>query len=228
MIDPPVLLYELTRKNFREARERGEFQAAIVPTGSTEQHDEHLPMIHDTANALYIAEKAAQRLYPQVVVTTPIAIGVSEHWMMHPGTLTLRKETFQAVVFDVCHSLARHGLKAILILNGHAGNHGPLAERWDEFRDELGIDLRFCSYWSLIPRELAEATLDTQVMPGHACEFETSTARVVFPELVRDADLVNEGAKQATADKGQTLLAAAIAGTTELLRGMLERGKMGN
>ena len=44
-IDPrKVLLWESTRKEFREAIEGGALKAVIVPTGSTEQHNEHLAM----------------------------------------------------------------------------------------------------------------------------------------------------------------------------------------
>ena len=54
-----VLLYESTRKEFREAIEGGTLKAMIVPTGSTEQHNEHLAMINDTASVTLIAQKAA-------------------------------------------------------------------------------------------------------------------------------------------------------------------------
>ena len=84
-----VLLWENQRRYIREAIDAGELKGAIVPTGSTEQHNEHLAMIHDTASASHVSELAAEKLRPQVIVTTPLAIGVSEHWMDHKGTLTL-------------------------------------------------------------------------------------------------------------------------------------------
>jgi hypothetical protein len=59
-----VLLYESTRKEFREAIEGGTLKAVILPTGSTEQHNEHLAMINDTASVTLIAQKAALLLYP--------------------------------------------------------------------------------------------------------------------------------------------------------------------
>ena len=60
-----VLLYESTRKEFREAIEGGALKAVIVPTGSTEQHNEHLAMINDTASVTLIAQQAALLLYPK-------------------------------------------------------------------------------------------------------------------------------------------------------------------
>jgi creatinine amidohydrolase/Fe(II)-dependent formamide hydrolase-like protein len=74
---PNVLLWEMTRRQVREGIDDGQIRAAVVPLGSTEQHNEHLHMIHDTASALRVAERAAQALFPAVVVSTPLAIGTT-------------------------------------------------------------------------------------------------------------------------------------------------------
>ena len=42
-----VFMGDLTRREFREALAEGKFQTAIIPTGSIEQHLEHLAMEHD-------------------------------------------------------------------------------------------------------------------------------------------------------------------------------------
>ena len=57
-----VRLWKLTRREVREALAAGRFRAAILPTGSTEQHNEHLAMEHDTASALHVAYHAALAL----------------------------------------------------------------------------------------------------------------------------------------------------------------------
>ena len=134
-----VLLYESTRKEFREAIEGGALKAVIVPTGSTEQHNEHLAMINDTASVTLVAQKAALLLYPQVMVATPVPVGISPHWMDRKGTLTLKRETFLAVVFEICESLQTHGVKNILVLNGHGGNVAPLRQSVPEFARKLEI-----------------------------------------------------------------------------------------
>jgi hypothetical protein len=136
-----VLLYECTRREIRERLASGDLRAAIVPTGSTEQHNEHMAMIMDTAGALLISQQAALKLYPRVIVTTPVAIGVSPHWMNRKGTLTLRTEIFQEIVYDICDSLKTRGIKTILIVNGHGGNVKPLNEKIDEYRSKLGITI---------------------------------------------------------------------------------------
>jgi len=225
-----VLLWENQRRQIREALNAGTLKAAIVPTGSTEQHNEHLAMIHDTSSALHVSKLAAERLHPQVVVATPLAIGVSEHWMHHKGTLTLRPEVFTEVLYDVCDSLRRHGIRNVLVVNGHAGNVGPVRERLDGFRERLGIGLSFHSYWEAYTPELIKAQMESGNCPGHAAEFETSFALAAFPENVDWEGVDYDGArlpvsdplqaehdrayhheaKLATASKGELMIEVAV------------------
>src|SRR5882762_4363371 len=151
-----VLLWESTRKEFRELLEGGSLKAMIVPTGSTEQHNEHLAMINDTASVTLIAQQAALLLYPAVMVATPVPVGISPHWMDRKGTLSLRKETFLAVVYDICESLKTHGVKNILVLNGHGGNVGPLREAVPEFAKKMEINLKTNSYWDAYTKDIVK------------------------------------------------------------------------
>jgi creatinine amidohydrolase len=89
-------------------------------------------MIQDTASAVLIAQQAALQLYPQVIVSTPVPVGISPYWMDRKGTLTLRPETFLAMVFDICDSLRQHGIKTIFIVNGHGGTDQQLKTHMDE------------------------------------------------------------------------------------------------
>lgn len=241
-IDPKkVLLYECTRKEIRERMDSGALRTAIVPTASTEQHNEHLAMIMDTAGVLLVAQQAAIRLYPRVIVTTPVSVGVSPHWMERRGTLTLRKEVFQDVVYDICDSLRIHGFTSILILNGHGGNVGPLREKMDEFRSKLGVKLETCSYWDSITANQRKEIVDSGVVPGHAAEFETAIALAAFPERVRytgvDYDSVKlslkseadrkqdrlffEQSKMATAEEGERIIAHSVNWVTGKLKEMM-------
>ena len=101
--DRKVMVGKFTRREFREAMEEGQFKGAIVATGATEQHLEHLPMEHDIATVTHVAQEAALRLYPQVVVTVPMSLGISEHHMMHKGSMTVKPGSWMAVLFvSVC------------------------------------------------------------------------------------------------------------------------------
>ena len=221
MADERVFVGDLTRKEFRERMQASTIKAAIVPTAATEQHNEHLHMIHDTFHASYMAEQAAIRLLPQVVVATPVAIGVSEHWMKHVGTLTVRPEIFCEYVFDVCHSLVRAGIENVLILNGHGGNVKPMMRRNYEYKDKLGINLRFQSYWDVYDPDFVQQYMEAGRLPGHADEFETSTMLYLAPERVQLEAIDNESAALGTREKGEALVGPAIDGVVDLLKKMI-------
>ncbi len=221
MADERVFVGDLTRTEFRRRMESGTIEAAIVPTGATEQHNEHLEMIHDAFHVTHVAEQAARRLHPRVVVASPVSIGVSEQWMAHIGTLTVRPEIFCEYVYDVCDSLRRAGIGNILILNGHGGNVKPIMRRIDEYRERLGVNLRFQSYWDVYDPALVFSTMEAGRLPGHACEYETSTMLALAPERVHAAEMVNEAARLATKEKGERLLGPAIEGVADVLRSMI-------
>ncbi len=180
-----VLLWENTRKEVREALAKGDLKAAIIPTGSTEQHNEHLALICDIACATMVAQQAALRLYPQVTVSTPCPVGYSPYHMARKGTLTVRKETFRAYVFDVIKSLRAHGIRTMLVVNGHGGNHRLLQDALPEWRKDLGITLDAVSYWNGYTDEDFERHQDSGAGVSHAAEFETSLLLAAFPDRVR-------------------------------------------
>lgn len=239
-----VRLWKLTRRMVREALAAGQIKGAIIPTGSTEQHNEHLAMEHDAASALHIAYHAALALYPKVVVATPVAVGISEHWMEFKGTLSLQPDTFAAVVYDMCDSLKRHGIEHIFIVNGHAGN-GVMQERMDDFRSRLGIDVQFCSYWEAYSQQYIEEHMESGHAPGHAAEFETAFAMAAFPENVHweqvdyekanvkihderyakvDPQYYVEARDMATARKGRIMIDEAIGWVSDRMRQMIDGG----
>ncbi|NKB67192.1 MAG: creatininase family protein [Candidatus Latescibacteria bacterium] len=226
MADTRVFTGDLTRKEFRQRMQQGTIKAAIVPTAATEQHNEHIEMIHDTLHVTYMAEQAAKRLHPQVVVATPIAIGVSEHWMDHIGTLTVRPEIFCEYVYDVCHSLQRAGIENILILNGHGGNVKPIMRRIDEYRDKLKVNLRFQSYWDVYDPALVQQVMENKRLPGHADEYETSTMLVLDPDRVHSEDIDNDSAALGTREKGEKLIEPAVAGVAQILQQMIAGEKV--
>jgi len=194
-----VFLGENTRKEFREALEQGRIQAAIIPTGSTEQHNEHLALDCDATCATLISQQAALRLYPAVTVSTACPLGYAPYHMARKGTITLRKETFTAYVYDVIRSLTTHGIRTILVVNGHNGNHAPLLESIPAWRKELGVTLDSETYISAYRDEelaefltsyrlLKEGKLDTiarRTAMSHASEVETSILMAAHPERVR-------------------------------------------
>ncbi len=219
-----VFLGELTRKELGAAIEGGVVQAAIVPTGACEQHQDHLAMIHDTASVTEIAERVAMRFYPRILVTPTISMSVSEHHMNRGGALTVRPEIHLEHVYDICHSLKRLGVPRVMVLNGHGGNKWknlePKAPEQTHRLSALGV--RYVTYWETCPASLFEEHLESDTSAGHAGEFETSFAMVAFPQRIR-ADQVNyDSAQLASIPKGGFILNAVVEGVVGEVRQMLD------
>ena len=181
-----VLLGELTRKEVRDWFGSGNLKAAIIPTGSTEQHNEHMALSMDNEAAKIMAQLTAIKLSPNVVVTPPVLFGMCPFFMQRRGSITIREEIFSGLVHDICSSMKTHGIEAILIVNGHGGNSRALRKISKAASEELGIPIEAYSYWSSIARDQRLEFTESGSVPGHADELETSFAMAAFPERLRD------------------------------------------
>lgn len=183
------ILPEMTWPEAKEALARAEL--ALVPTGSFEQHGPHMTFEVDSARAYSFGKLLAERLYPRVILAPPIRFGVSYHHMPFAGTITLRADTFQAIIYDVVWSLREHGIKQFYFVNGHGGNRPSLDVTMVRLRHELGVRVAWSNVTSLA-REVVKARLKSEVT-GHACEGETSQAMYLVPHVVK-RDRVVRGA----------------------------------
>jgi creatinine amidohydrolase len=84
---------------------------------------------------------------------------------------------------DICRSLKAHGIKRIVLINGHGGNMPALTIALRDAKAKLDLKMAVINYWELIP-DIIKATIESDVW-GHACEFETSLALALYPEKVR-------------------------------------------
>ena len=180
-----VQLGKNTRKSIREALATGTLTTAIIPLGSTEQHNEHLAMEQDAAGIEYIANQVAERIFPQAIVTPVVSVGSAPHHMHHPGTLSLRPETLILVLHDIVTSLEKHGFQYIVVLNGHGGNVRALGNQLDDIKPSDLTGFLFLSYWDVVEHDFVTKHLEkSAIFPGHAGIFETSFALAAFPENV--------------------------------------------
>jgi creatinine amidohydrolase len=178
-----VLWQKQRRDQVAEAARRG--GVAVLPTGAIEQHGPHLPLDTDSWSSFAIAARAAAQVERvPVLVLPPLWWGLSPYWMVFPGTLTLRPETLLELIFDLSRSVAHHGFKKLLILNGHGGNDGLIQAAAIKCQtDELRVAA--VSYWSLVPAELRELAPRDGGSIGHAGQAETSIQLELQPECVR-------------------------------------------
>ncbi len=97
---------------------------AVLPFGSVEQHGPHLPAGTDTIAAELVAAEVAAGLDALLVAFAPY--GITPIHAGHPGTVSLRRETFEALVTDVCDELVAMGARSFVFVNWHEGNIAAL------------------------------------------------------------------------------------------------------
>ncbi|HIU43548.1 MAG TPA: creatininase family protein [Candidatus Ventrousia excrementavium] len=163
--------------NTRELKALSEQQAIVLlPVGSTEQHGPHLPVGCDNLMATGMSERIAAELNRRgkpCVVAPSIAVANSTHHMSFCGSMTLRAETYMHLLFDYCRSIASHGFRKIVIVNGHGGNVAPTETALIEINEALGFPVYFTGYWKG-DKTAQSDILESQTGMIHACEGETS------------------------------------------------------
>ena len=119
------MLWENLREEEFENAIKVSNKVCVVPIGCLEKHGQHLPVGTDTQTASYIARKAAE--IEPVVVFPGIYFGDLLGLYMWKGTIAFSSELLQQMLTELCAEIARNGFKKILLLNGHGGNGGLLA-----------------------------------------------------------------------------------------------------
>jgi creatinine amidohydrolase len=169
----------------------------ILPIGVIEEHGAHLPLGMDSFAAETYAAAAAPHLEEagyEIIVAPTVPYGVARAAIDFPGTLSLEPETLRSLIVDVGRSLARHGLKRQVILNGHRdmAHIKALEEAREVLVDEKAAQVMCVGFTSdakvtaACYREGVRG-LSRSARPdreGHGGEWETSLALFSFPELV--------------------------------------------
>jgi creatinine amidohydrolase len=167
----------------------------IVPIGATEQHGPTGIIGTDAVCAETLAWKAGE--LAQAVVGPTLSVGMSEHHMHFPGSVTLRPNTLAYVVRDVILSLARHGFRRLFFVNGHGGNTASINAGFFEAYAEAprlvdgGDDLRcVCREWWTTPAAVAlSEELFGDKDGDHASASEVSIASAAYPDHLKSAEM---------------------------------------
>jgi creatinine amidohydrolase len=174
---------DLSRMTWRDAQAAlTKARVALVPVGSTEQHGPHMTLDTDSAIAEAFARRLGDALGEDAIICPTIRLGMSEHHLAFAGTLTLRAPTLLALVEDVVDSLAHHGIKRVMLVNGHGGNQDALRLAAREAARDRTSEVA-ALMWAVLAADLiAERAATT--FHSHACDIETSVALAMAPHVV--------------------------------------------
>lgn len=158
---------------------------AILPTAAVEQHGPHLPVGVDT----YINEGLCTLLAARCPAALDIrllpvmAVGKSNEHLHAPGTLTLSAETALRAWTEIGLSVARAGVRKLLIVNSHGGNTDLVSIVARELRVRAGM---YCVRMGWGAGGVPEGLYGPQEMAQgiHGGDNETSLMLHFRPETV--------------------------------------------
>ncbi len=165
---------------------------AVLPLAATEQHGPHLPLGTD----VMIAQAYLERVAENLPATTPAIflpiqpIGISTEHISFPGTLTLPTEVALQSWMAIGDSLARAGVRKLVIVTSHGGNSAAMTLVAQDLRAKHNM-LVVTTSWSRFGAPVGLFP-DEEISHGiHGGAVETSIMLARFPESVRQHKLAD-------------------------------------
>jgi creatinine amidohydrolase len=159
---------------------------AVLPVGAIEQHGPHLPLRVDQAILDGVLAAIVPLLpddMPALILPT-LPVGKSDEHAAFPGTLTFSAATLMAMWSEIGDSVARAGVRKLVILNSHGGQIAPM--------DIVARDLRLrhkmlvvAANWFAMGLPTGLFTAHEERFGIHAGDIETSVMRALHPDLVQ-------------------------------------------
>ena len=160
----------------------------IMAVGSVEQHGPHLPLNTDWLQVQRVVEEAARRSEGRLLVMPPMHYGYITHAMDFPGTITIHWHHMIEFCLDITKSLAFHGFKKMILVNGHGSNEPILelvARRTNLETDAVCATLGWWRLLTVDPTSVSRWRETGFPSGAHAEEMETSMMLYLAPETVK-------------------------------------------
>jgi creatinine amidohydrolase len=177
---------EMTWADIAAAGEAVRRWIAVLPLAAVEQHGPHLPLGVDA----YIAEAYLARVREILPVALPVTflpvqrVGVSAEHLGYPGTLTLSAATAIKAWTEIGESLARAGLRKLLLVTSHGGNVAAMELVARDLRTRLST-LAVTVGWHRFGYPEGTFSGEERKHGVHGGDIETSLMLAAMPDAVR-------------------------------------------
>ena len=172
-------------------------KTVIIPVGSTEQHGPNGFVGTDALCPEVIARGIGEETGALVAPT--ISVGMAQHHLGFPGSITLRPSTLMAVVQDTVNSLARNGFDRFYFLNGHGGNIATLQATFSQIYAESSLGTaghnrpslrcKLQNWWDCDGVKRLSSSLFGSSEGSHATCSEVSLTYYAYPDHVKQAEM---------------------------------------
>lgn len=214
MTGPKRQWREMTTTDFSEADTSA--WIAVLPIAAIEQHGPHLPVGVDALIAEGMVARAAVALPDDVPATfLPVQqVCKSNEHIAFPGTLTVDWETAIRTWLAIGESVARAGVRKLVIVTSHGGNVPPMEIVARELRQSVGMAVATTS-WSRLAGTRVYSYPEGPMVDIHGGLSETSMMLALYPDLVRidraeDFASAQTGLRQASARLGYHMAEANL------------------
>jgi creatinine amidohydrolase len=165
---------------------------AVLPLAATEQHGPHLPVGTDVLIAQAYLARVRELLADNIPATfLPLQpVGISTEHIDYPGTLTLPTEVALKAWMALGESVARAGVRKLVMVTSHGGNSAAMTLIAQDLRAHCGL-LAVTTAWSRfgVPEQLFPAKELRHGIHGGAVETSIMLAR--HPNLVRTENIAD-------------------------------------
>jgi creatinine amidohydrolase len=174
-------------------------KAILIPIGSTEQHGPNGLIGTDALCPEIIGGLVADET--GLLMAPTFSVGVAQHHMEFPGSMTLRPSTFIATMVDWVDSLAKHGFSHFYWLNGHGGNIATINAGFAEIYSSRSLDsgngrppvrCRLRNWWDGKETYAKCKALYGKAHGAHATPSEVAVTQYAYPDHIKTALLSPE------------------------------------
>ena len=159
---------------------------AVLPLSATEQHGPHLPVGTDVMIAQAYLARVRELLADHVPATfLPLQpVGISTEHTSYPGTLTLPVDVALKSWMALGESVARAGLRKLVVVTSHGGNSAAMSLVAQDLRAQHGLFV-VTTGWSRVGAPEGLFTPEELHHGVHGGAVETSIMLARYPHAVR-------------------------------------------